>query len=43
MNIRGVTLDTVDAHVGLEDRLTLMAQLPQLKVTYGSCTESPCM
>ena len=43
MNIRGVTLDTENVHVELGDCVTLMAQVPQLKVTYGNCTENPCM
>ena len=43
MNIRGVDLNTGDVCVELEDSVVLMAQVPQLKVTYGNCTENPCM
>ena len=43
MNILGVTMDTDNVHIELQDCLGLMAQVPHLSVTYGNCTGIPCM
>lgn len=43
MNIQGVELTTGSINIKVEEALTLMSQIPHLNVTYGKCTENPCM
>ena len=43
MDIQGVQMISEDAHIEVEDSLTLMAQIPHLSVTYGNCKGNPCM